>query len=541
MPSLNTIFYGPPGTGKTYLTSRRAVQLIENLSDHELEEQYPSEARDELKAQFNQYQQQGRVALLTFHPSFAYEDFVEGIKPFKNERNELYYDVEDGIFKQLCFNAAYALYHAQQQRALEASSNDRKKNAEVSSPRTTTRPFDALFFEFVDYLKRMMREGPEEITFETKQGKAILLTDINQNNTLSFHSAKSSKSYSVTKQSLSKLYKAFSSPDSIRNLSEDIGKVVGRGNTSVMWAAFHRLKEFESTRYQTYNYLLNNRRLSGKPVSAVQCAQMKRAIQQLDYRTLSPTDYAQAGNFVLIIDEINRGNPASIFGELISLIEEDKRAGKSEALQTVLPYTREPFQVPPNLYIIGTMNTADRSVDVLDMAFKRRFAFHSVPPNPSLLRPAVSVSLSDVGDSTETEHVAQAAEPGAPYLTPKIHLDQLCATINERLLWLKGEEYQLGHGYLMPVLSAENPLVALRTAVYQSIVPLLEDYFMDDWEKRVLVLGPDFVEELPVPASIPETMKTDFQNPFQPHKRYRWRMLNDREFVVAIQRIYATS
>ncbi|MEQ9440581.1 MAG: AAA family ATPase [Cyclobacteriaceae bacterium] len=532
MPALNTIFYGPPGTGKTYLTSRRAVQLIEHLSDKALSEQYPTESRVELKAQFNRYQQQGRIALLTFHPSFAYEDFVEGIKPFKNERNELYYDVEDGIFKQLCFNAAYALYHAQQQRALDNTTQPTATNKPQQM-----RPFDALYFEFIDYLKRMMREGSEEVTFETRQGKAVLLADINQNNTLSFHSAKSSKTYAVTKQSLAKLYKAFPSSEAITHLSEDIGRIVGRSNTSVMWAAFHRLKAFETTRYQTYNYLLNNRRLSGKAVSAVQYAQMKRAIQQLDFRSLTPADYEKAGNYVLIIDEINRGNPASIFGELISLIEEDKRAGKSEALQTVLPYTREPFNVPPNLYIIGTMNTADRSVDVLDMALKRRFAFQSVPPDPSLLQPAVKLSVALNEPVSKTAH-AQAAEPNLTYAAQKIHLDKLCAAINERLLWLKGEDYQIGHGYLMPVLASSDPLAALRNALYRSIIPLLEDYFMDDWEKRIMVLGPGFVEELPVPGSIVSSMKSGLQDPFRSQQVYRWRSLSDADFVKALQQIY---
>ncbi|MEO0332632.1 MAG: AAA family ATPase, partial [Bacteroidota bacterium] len=490
MPTLNTIFYGPPGTGKTYLTSRRAVQLIENLSDNDLQAQYPPDQRSKLKAQFNEYQQQGRIAVLTFHPSFAYEDFVEGIKPFKNERNDLYYDVVDGVFKQMSYNAAYALHLAQQQRALDALSNQSQKLSESS---LSLRPFDALYFEFVDYLKRMMQEGSEEITFETRTGKSYQLVNINQNNTLAFQTSAGGKTYSVTKQSIAKMYGAFLDVETINQLN-DISKIVGRGNTSVIWAAFHRLKAFEATRYRIYNSLLSNHQLSGNSVSAVQYQQMKRAVQQLDYGQLSTTDYQQAGNFVIIIDEINRGNPASIFGELISLIEEDKRAGQTEALQTVLPYSREAFRVPPNLFMIGTMNTADQSVDALDMAFRRRFTFQAIRPNADLLQPAVTISVKKA-ENTIQDDLVQAAEPGTSY-SQKIYLDKLLRAMNERLLWLRGEDYEIGHAYFLPVLSTDNPLDTLRQAMYQRIIPLLEEYFFDDWEKRIAVLGNSFVEEL---------------------------------------------
>ncbi|MEM9673748.1 MAG: AAA family ATPase [Bacteroidota bacterium] len=529
MHSLNTIFYGPPGTGKTYLTSQRAIQIIENLTDTELEKECTPGQRGHLKARFNEYQQQGKIALLTFHPSFAYEDFVEGIKPFKNEKNDLYYDVEDGIFKQICFNASYALYLAQQQRALDSLSS----NSDQSDKAVPIRPFDALYFEFIDYLKRMMQEGSEEITFETKQGKAVNLVDINQHNTLAFQSTRSSKPSPVSKKNLSKLYRAFPSVGTIQHLSEDIGSVVGRGNTSVMWAAFNRLKAFEATRYRTYNSMLNNHRLSGNQVSQVQYQQMKRAIQQLDYSSLSPSDFQQAGNFVLIIDEINRGNPVSIFGELISLIEEDKRAGIEEALQTVLPYSREPFQIPPNLYIIGTMNTADQSVDTLDLAFRRRFTFQAIRPQPSMLTPAISVSVSK-NDSERSKKLPQAAEPKVSYKKQKIHLDKLLQVLNDRLLWLKGEDYQFGHAYFLPILKASAPLVELRKAIYQQIIPLLEEYFFDDWDKRISVIGLSFVEEISGANLLYEEI-----SPFiEAKKRYRWRELGDSEFVEAIQQIY---
>ncbi|MEM9832082.1 MAG: AAA family ATPase [Bacteroidota bacterium] len=524
--ALNTIFYGPPGTGKTYQTTEKAVQLVEGLSNEELKKQYPSDQRFKLKAKFDEYQRQGRVALVTFHPSFAYEDFLEGIKPFKNEKSDLYYDVVDGLFKQMSYNAAYALYLAQQQRALDSLP------AQSSEKTLPMRPFDALYFEFVDYLKRMMLEGPEEITFETRQGKGYQLVNINQNNTLAFQSASGKTTYSVTKQSLAKMYRAFLDTEAIDQLS-DIDKVIGRGNNSVIWAAFHRLKIFEATRYQIYNSLLSNHQLSGNTVSAVQYQQMKRAVQQLDFNQLSPDDYQQAGNFVLIIDEINRGNPASIFGELISLIENDKRAGQAEALQTILPYSREPFRVPPNLFLIGTMNSADQSVDALDLAFRRRFTFQAIRPDASLLKEVVNIAVSQSKGSGD-QNLSQAAEPKTRYASQKIELDKLLDALNERLLWLRGEDYQIGHAYLLPVLEADEPLAALREAMYQRIIPLLEEYFFNDWEKRIAVLGSSFAEELSG-----DFFYGDDASIFNaPEKRYRWRTLNDAEFVEALQQIY---
>lgn len=176
----------------------------------------------------------------------------------------------------------------------------------------------------------------------------------------------------------------------------------------------------------------------------------------------------QRQKFVLIIDEINRGNVSQIFGELITLIEDDKRLGNSEALEVVLPYSKEKFGVPPNLYIIGTMNTADRSVEALDAALRRRFSFEEIRPKPEVITNRVK------GDKGIVEG---------------IDLGQVLETLNKRIELLVDKDHQIGHSYF---LSVEN-LKELKSAFQNKIIPLLQEYFFGDYGKIGLVLGSGFV------------------------------------------------
>lgn len=176
--------------------------------------------------------------------------------------------------------------------------------------------------------------------------------------------------------------------------------------------------------------------------------------------------------YVLIIDEINRGNVANIFGELITLIEDDKRLDKLEELKVQLPYSKKSFGVPSNLYIIGTMNTADRSVEALDSALRRRFSFVEMMPKPELLN---GVSIEGFNDTT---------------------LKDLLEIINKRIEVLKDREHQIGHSYFMK-FADKNEVAAsdLKEVFTDKIIPLLQEYFYGDYEKIQLVLGNGFVEE----------------------------------------------
>jgi len=172
--------------------------------------------------------------------------------------------------------------------------------------------------------------------------------------------------------------------------------------------------------------------------------------------------------FVLILDEINRGNIASIFGELITLIEPDKRAGSREALTVTLPYSKTAFSVPPNLFIIGTMNTADKSLDNLDIALRRRFVFKAIQPNPAVLK-----------------HLTVIAG---------IELIPLLTTINQRIDWLLHENYCIGHAYFYDVFTFDD----LKDLFAYRIIPLLQEFFLyDNTLIAKVISNAFFVQKLP--------------------------------------------
>lgn len=177
-------------------------------------------------------------------------------------------------------------------------------------------------------------------------------------------------------------------------------------------------------------------------------------------------DNLEKNNYVLIIDEINRGNVSAIFGELITLIEQSKRAGNDEALEVILPYSKDSFSVPSNLYIIGTMNTADRSVEALDTALRRRFSFTEMLPDLELLNDSYVGELS---------------------------LRSILEKINKRIVALLDKDHQIGHSYLINVKTLKD----LADAFKNCIIPLLQEYFYHDDEKIALVLGEGFVQPIP--------------------------------------------
>jgi 5-methylcytosine-specific restriction protein B len=210
--------------------------------------------------------------------------------------------------------------------------------------------------------------------------------------------------------------------------------------------------------------------------------------------------------YVLIIDEINRGNLSRVFGELITLIEPSKRANAEEALDTILPYSKKRFAVPNNVFLIGTMNTSDRSLAGLDIALRRRFTFREIPPKPELLR---SINIDGV------------------------NLEQLMKIMNERIEVLMDRDHCLGHAYFI-TLKDDDPIEELAFIFRQKILPLLQEYFFEDWERIAWVLndhkkpdGQQFVQK--TPSNLEYLFGKNFSGNLQDR---RWRINQEAFFNI---------
>lgn len=204
-------------------------------------------------------------------------------------------------------------------------------------------------------------------------------------------------------------------------------------------------------------------------------------------------------DYLLVIDEINRANIAKVFGELITLVEDDKRTGRDEGypIEVTLPYSGDKFSVPANLYILGTMNTADRSIALLDIALRRRFTFIEVMPNPELA-PAID----------------------------ELPLSKLLSRLNERITTLLDRDHQIGHSYLQNI----NTLADLRFVWNHRIIPLLQEYFYNDGERLRAVLGPKFVVSLSSSSDLPNDWLDSNQERYQVLTN-----LSDETFVAALK------
>ena len=296
-PSLNQVFYGPPGTGKTYRTSQEAVRIC----DGEV-----SEDRDEYMPRYKELLDQGRIEFVTFHQSFSYEDFVEGLRPYVSPSSE---QESSGGF------------------------NLRVRNG---------------VFKTIERRARLQGNRLDDLVWADEE-------------------------------------------------SSDNDMFIGRFD-----------EENEDLPY------------------------------------------------VLIIDELNRANISKVLGELITLLEEDKRLGKDNEITVTLPYSNKPFGVTSNLYIVGTMNTADRSIALLDTALRRRFEFHEIMPDPSILN-----------------------------VVDGINLAKLLAYINDNIESVYDRDHQIGHSHFIKCKSREDIEYAFR----RHVIPLLNEYFYNRGEEVARVLG----------------------------------------------------
>ncbi|MEZ8382590.1 McrB family protein [Vibrio splendidus] len=391
---LNQILYGPPGTGKTYHTIEAAVRAAEPEEYATLgidsKKGATEEQRNYLVEQYESLSKAGRIRFVTFHQSYGYEEFVEGLKA-NSEDGEISYDAEKGVFRQICDEAAK---HTTDKAASKAHSFD--LCWQVFSEQLAEK--DSLEITMSQTSFRVMDFNAKRIFFEKSNGK--------KDHTLSINTLK------------------------------DI---------------FEGSRDYTSGLGVYYNPLV--RYLKGL-VAIEQQPAIKRQ------------------NYVLVIDEINRGNISKIFGELITLIEPSKRKGGEEEIELLLPCSGDKFSVPSNLHIIGTMNTADRSLAMMDTALRRRFDFVEMMPRADLF----------------SDHCIE-------WHGQKIDLKSLLEALNKRIEVLYDREHTLGHAFLFPAYNAaksgqhELAFDELKAAFKNKIIPLLEEYFYEDWNKIRLVLG----------------------------------------------------
>lgn len=410
--TLNQILYGPPGTGKTYNTVNHAVAIIEDKSLDKIEDDKDARQR------FRELKKNGQIAIVTFHQNFTYEDFIEGIRPVlaDDDRKDIEYKLHKGVFREIV---------------------ERAKTGRNPQTGDKSWDMDELLQAFAKSIKKRLGSGEEINLFPTDHRSGATIKKINWSTDDKFQSfmlGGTRKSGRLAKDVIKRDYKAFCEGE-IKSRT-DIRPTRGSKQTEherarYLFPLFQMIKQFHDEEWQ--------------PEESVP---------------------VEKQNYVLIIDEINRGNIAKIFGELITLIEPSKRIGGDDEATVILPYSQDSFGVPDNLYIIGTMNTADRSIALLDTALRRRFEFVEMMPDATHDR-----------ISTDIEGV---------------NCQKLLDAMNKRIHFLFDREHQIGHTYFIDVDDMES----LEATFKNKIIPLLQEYFYDDWEKIDLVLNRNgFIED----------------------------------------------
>ncbi|SMC27300.1 5-methylcytosine-specific restriction enzyme B [Andreprevotia lacus DSM 23236] len=444
---LNQILFGPPGTGKTFHTINQALAILAPayLRQH-------ANDRKALKAEFDRLAGEQRIRFVTFHQSFSYEDFVEGLRAESNDDKQVEYRIEPGVFKRICDDARFGKPEADVGIRPNPTIWKMSINSAGNSPTKTwcLNHGEARigWGETGD-----LRQSGEENAYHEELGSGD----------------KGTLRYFAEEMAVGDIVLCIRSAD----LIEAIGVVSGdyRFDTQP-----HEGVRSDYNHVRPVRWLYRDLQLPIAPLNAGKRFTMKTVYQLDRFSWGELQEHLQAHGaqpvvqgvaaprhepHVLIIDEINRGNISRIFGELITLIEPSKRAGADEALSVTLPYSKKPFSVPANVYLIGTMNTADRSLAGLDVALRRRFTFVDMPPQPEL--------LNDV-------------------LVEGINIGALLQLMNQRIAALLDRDHCLGHAWFMPLQS--DPTLARLTAIFrQNILPLLQEYFFEDWERIAWVLN----------------------------------------------------
>lgn len=384
---LNQILFGPPGTGKTDATVEKALEILDLKTDDR------TENREIFRSLLNK-----KIFFVTMHPSYSYEDFVQGIKPKTSDKGALLFELKPGIFKIVS----------------DLATNIVQDEGEVFDNEVDNKDLLRIFY----FLSK----------FNTKEDKKAS----------NYFDA---KTYSETYKTIGKKFNI--NPNTINNHVDKFDYLASeeRAGWKPRNGSSDKLDNSEMWPYNDIHVELKDKSFD----------ELKDLIKSIEKKTESKIKRTEENtNYVLILDEINRANISKVFGELITLLEDDKRIGRENALSVTLS-SGEVFSVPPNLYIIGTMNTADKSIALVDIALRRRFQFIPVYPDSDII---INYCKS----------------------LDKIEKASFMDSLNKRLRVDKSVDFQIGHAYFLK----EN---SLAEVINENVIPLLTEYYRNDLDK----------------------------------------------------------
>ena len=458
----NVVLYGAPGTGKTYDVPEFAVRLC----DPAFMATEPN--REEIVSRYNQLKTEKRIAFTTFHQSLDYEDWIEGLRPVVNENSQVTYEIESGIFKKLCEEAERPVVKDKQVGIADnavvwkvslqgTGDNDvRRECMENNHIRIGWDDYGPVISDETDW------------SVYNGEGKQILDAYIN-------------------KMKIGDIVMSCYSSQTI----DAIGVVVGDYEFEDKFPNYKRVRRV--------NWLVKNinenivEMNDGKTMTlgtvyrlnSITLDNVKSILEK--YNTSSKMEENDKA-YVMVIDELNRGNVSKVFGELITLLEADKRKGRINAESVVLPYSKKAFHIPNNVYLIATMNTADRSLGSLDYAIRRRFAFIAEKPF-GLEVEGFNEELFELVSSLFVKNFDEYKESGWDQ-TMKL---EPADTLSEEY---KPEDVWIGHSYFL--MQDEEGEANTSNRLLYEIIPLLEEYVRDG---VLTVEAQDVIDELYKQAS----------------------------------------
>ena len=435
MTPVNTILYGPPGTGKTYTTVEKALEILNKLSKETDPVKNAQKNRELFRSLLNK-----RIFFVTMHPSYSYEDFVQGIKPCiktstsqkrivivthiqDDKANDAVSNYKEDINKEYIYDNLVSNHKLIEEDNIIIV-RDRENvigYAEVKKIESDS---------FVKKLAKCPNCGKADLRKRKKTKPKYLCVDCRAE-----FDVPDENNITVTKYTAIFDQPLVKVKVSKKNIESDIIKFnpqvsIQEAKPSILDKIGFKIPDGEKLFFKYKDGVF---------------------MQVCRLAHLAPDD-----NFVIILDEINRANISKVFGELITLIEDDKRLGAKNEITVILP-SGETFRVPPNLYIIGTMNTADKSIALVDIALRRRFQFIPVYPDADII-----------------DKCSQS--------TDKAERIRLMKNLNENLRKEKGVDFQIGHAYFIKDNSLEE-------VINQNIIPLLTEYFRNDLEKVKKVMS----------------------------------------------------